>query len=93
MEREVSYKQLLMAYRQLENENQAVKKMLSSEKISELSVLVKECVKYNRNQLRKVAMELQLTKYDSRNVEEIATLINFLSKMCEELNIMIKAGV
>ena len=92
MEREVGYKQLLTAYKQLEKENQKLKKMLSTESVSRLEILVRECVKYNRSQLRKVAVELQLTKYDNRNIEEVAMLINFLRKMCEELNLMTKVG-
>ena len=92
MEREAGYKQLLTAYKKLEKENQKLKKKLSAERVSELSILVKDCIKYNRDQLRKVAMELQLTKYDSRNLEEIATLISFLTKMCEELNLITKVG-
>ena len=92
MEREGGYKQLMMTCRQLEKENQKLKKMLMAEDNSRLNALVRECVKYNRGQLRKVAVEFQLTKYDSQNIEEIVALINFLQKMCEELKMMMKAG-
>ena len=85
---ERDYRQLLMSYQRLEMENRKLKKMLSTENVSALEILVKECIKYNRNQLRKVAMEFQLTNYDNKNVEEVMTLVEFLKKMCEELSVM-----
>ena len=88
MEREAGYKQLLTAYKKLEKENQKLKKKLSAERVSELSILVKDCIKYNRDQLRKVALEFQLTNYDNKNVEEVVMLVEFLRKMCEELSMM-----
>ena len=88
MDRESDYRKLLTSYQQLERENRKLKKMLSTENISALEILVKECIKYNRDQLRKVALEFQLTNYDNKNVEEVVTLVEFLKKMCEELSVM-----
>ena len=88
MDRERDYRQLMTSYQQLERENRKLKKMLSLENISALEILVKDCIKYNRDQLRKVAMEFQLTNYDNKNVEEVMTLVEFLKKMCEELSVM-----
>ena len=88
MSNETDYRKLLFSYQQLEKENRKLKKMLSVENISTLKILVKECIKYNRDQLRKVAMEFQLTKYDGKNVEEVIVLVEFLKKMCEELVVM-----
>jgi len=88
MDRECDYRKLLTSYQQLEKENRKLKKMLSTENISALEILVKDCIKYNRDQLRKVAMEFQLTNYDNKNVEEVMTLVEFLKKMCEELSVM-----
>ena len=85
---EKDYRQLLTSYQRLEKENQRLKKMLSLENFSTLEILVKECIKYNRDQLRKVAMEFQLTNYDNKNVEEVVMLVEFLKKMCEELSVM-----
>ena len=85
---ERDYRQLMTSYQQLERENRKLKKMLSLENISALEILVKDCIKYNRDQLRKVAMEFQLTNYDNKNVEEVMTLVEFLKKMCEELSVM-----
>ena len=82
----------MTAYRQLEKENQKLKKMLSAEDVSRLEILVKDCIKYNRDQLRKVATEIQLTKYDNRNIKEVMTLTTFFKTMCEELNMMTEAG-
>ena len=88
MSNETDYRKLLFSYQQLEKENRKLKKMLSVENISTLKILVKECIKYNRDQLRKVALEFQLTNYDNKNVEEVVTLVEFLKKMCEELSVM-----
>lgn len=85
---EKDYRQLLTSYQRLEKENRKLKKMLSLENLSAVEILVKECIKYNRDQLRKVAMEFQLTNYDSKNVEEVMVLVEFLKKMCEELSVM-----
>ena len=92
MECREDYKQLLTAYRQLEKENRKLKKMLSTEDVSRLENLVKDCIRYNRDQLRKVAIEIQLTKYDNRNIEKIMTLTTFFKTMCDELNMMTEAG-
>ena len=88
MDKERDYRQLLVSYQQLEKENRKLKKMLSLENISALEILVKDCIKYNRDQLRKVALEFQLTNYDNKNVEEVVMLVEFLRKMCEELSMM-----
>jgi len=52
MGRNVEYEQLLKSYSKIQKENK---------NISTLGVLVQECMKYNREQLKKIALELQLT--------------------------------
>ena len=47
---------------------------------------MRDCVKYNRDQIRKIAVEMQLTDYDTENVERVMSLIKFLQNMCRELN-------
>ena len=55
MSSEKDYHQLMTSYQLLEKENRKLKKMLSLENISALEILVG--IKYNRDQLRKVAMD------------------------------------
>ena len=86
MGRETGYAQLLKSYKRMEKENQKLRKMLSLENISALEILVRDCVKYNRDQIRKIAVEMQLTDYDTENVERVMSLIKFLQNMCRELN-------
>lgn len=88
MERNVEYAQLLKSYSKIQKENKKLRKMLTRENISTLGVLVQDCMKYNREQLKKIALELQLTNYDNENVENVLALMDFFKNICEDLNSM-----
>ena len=88
MGRNVEYEQLLKSYSKIQKENQKLRKMLTQENISTLGVLVQECMKYNREQLKKIALELQLTEYDNENVENVIALMEFFKNVWEDLNSM-----
>jgi len=92
MEREVGYKQLLKALKELQKENQKLRKMLSLENISALEIMVRDCVKYNRDQIRKIAIEMQLTDYDKENVAKVVGMVEFLQNLCEELKGITEVG-
>ena len=85
MEQEVSYRQLMKRLKAKEKENQKLRQMLTLENISTLEMMVRECMRYNRDQIRKIAMEIQLTEYDKENVEQVRMMVEFLENMCEEL--------
>ena len=85
MEQEVSYRQLMKRLKAKEKENQKLRQMLTLENISALEMMVRECMRYNRDQIRKIAMEIQLTEYDKENVEQVRMMVEFLENMCEEL--------
>ena len=84
----VEYEQLLKSYSKIQKENKKLRKMLTQENISTLGVLVQECMKYNREQLKKIALELQLTEYDNENVENVIALMEFFKNVWEDLNSM-----
>ena len=88
MARNVEYEQLLKSYSKMQKENKKLRKMLTQENISTLEVLVQECMKYNREQLKKIAWELQLTEYDNENVENVIALMEFFKNVWEDLNSM-----
>ncbi|MBR6013626.1 MAG: hypothetical protein IK062_07585 [Selenomonadaceae bacterium] len=88
MARNVEYEQLLKSYSKIQKENKKLRKMLTQENISTLEVLVQECMKYNREQLKKIAWELQLTEYDNENVENVIALMEFFKNVWEDLNSM-----
>ena len=88
MARNVEYEQLLKSYSKIQKENKKLRKMLTQENISTLEVLVQECMKYNREQLKKIALELQLTEYDNENVENVIALMEFFKNVWEDLNSM-----
>ena len=88
MERDVEYAQLLKSYSKIQKENKKLRKMLTQENISTLGVLVQDCMKYNREQLKKIALELQLTNYDNENVENVIALMDFFKNICEDLSSM-----
>lgn len=88
MERDVEYAQLLKSYSKIQKENKKLRKMLTHENISTLGVLVQDCMKYNREQLKKIALELQLTNYDNENVENVLALMDFFKNICEDLSSM-----
>lgn len=88
MARDVEYEQLLKSYSKIQKENKKLRKMLTQENISTLEVLVQECMKYNREQLKKIAWELQLTEYDNENVENVIALMEFFKNVWEDLNSM-----
>lgn len=88
MERDVEYAQLLKSYSKIQKENKKLRKMLTHENISTLGVLVQDCIKYNREQLKKIALELQLTNYDNENVENVIALMDFFKNICEDLSSM-----
>ena len=92
MEQEFEYIQLLDSYRKLKKENDKLKKVLSLENMSDLDVLINNCIKYNRKQFRKIAIELQLTDYDFKNFERVKNLIKFLENFCNELSSMTGVG-
>ena len=81
MARDVEYEQLLKSYSKIQKENKKLRKMLTQENISTLEVLVQECMKYNREQLKKIAWELQLTEYDNENVENVIALMEFFKNV------------
>lgn len=92
MEREVGYNQLLKALKELQKENQKLRKMLSLENISALEIMVRDCMKYNRDQMRKIAIEMQLTDYDKENVAKVVGMVEFLQNLCEELKGITEVG-
>lgn len=89
---ELEYIQLLDSYKKLKKENDKLKKVLSLENVSDLDALINSCIKYNRKQFRKIAIELQLTDYDFQNFERVKALIKFLENFCNELNSMTGVG-
>ena len=86
------YNQLLDSYRKMEKENQKLRKVLSLENMSSLEILVRDCMKYNREQFRRVAIEFQLTDYDSKNAEKVNILLEFLENLCLELRSITGVG-
>lgn len=92
MQYDSDYVRLQKAFSKVQRENHRLRKLLAMDNLSALDFLIRDCLKYNRDQLRKIALEFQLTDYDCRNLDSLNELIETLQLFCNELNSMIETG-